>query len=780
MRQVKVALGLGLTLALVACGGGASTGDDDASGGTTSAGGDGPTGSYTTSGPAFDTGAVETDSGPDAPDEERDAAPDSALADTAAPTDTNATDTNAADSAPTDTAAPTDTSSDRHDTEVSQDAAPDLPDGPDPVEGIVPLYGPETELEFEVHFDRGDAVVTRLADRGRDRHAREDQFQSYDHYLARYWEHRTARFLFEDYVTYGRSAIDVTFVTEWRLSIAEFRAWYSGRGTVAAYHGNYAGQVQVEGPGTYDDDLVQISDEGTQYRYTITLEEAILLNGESRPLEVGQVMEIEVSQFLEGVPSGRSNYYGTTFLYEVGVGGMVPWRAEGSFEDGASQRENSVKLDERAWLGGRTTLPYAYSGEPDNHFLQMATNLSSQNGQPFVLGRRVHHTDMRTGSHDESPENPTFTELVGLAGPRYVNRSCDSCHKRNGRAPVEEPGALLDKWVFKVGTDGGAPDPRIGAVLQPHGADGQPGEGDVAIARWVEGAEGLRAPEFTFSGGAPERFSARLAPQLVGMGLLEAIPEATLLERHDPDDADGDGVSGRAHVVPDPRTGAPRLGRLGWKAGATSVLDQTARALNTDMGVTTSLYPRHDCGADQTGCGAEGAELADEHLLHLVKYVSLLGVRARRAIDDPVALRGEEVFEESGCESCHRADVTTSAFHPLAELRGQRIHPYTDLLLHDLGPGLADSLGEGQASGAEWRTAPLWGIGLGPCVTGGVEGPNQQQVCTPHASYLHDGRARTLDEAIRWHGGEADAAREAYEALPEADREALLRFLRSL
>jgi len=139
-----------------------------------------------------------------------------------------------------------------------------------------------------------------------------------------------------------------------------------------------------------------------------------------------------------------------------------------------------------------------------------------------------------------------------------------------------------------------------------------------------------------------------------------------------------------------------------------------------------------------------------------------------------------QLFDDLGCGACHRADVTTSAFHPFAELRDQVIHPYTDLLLHDMGPELADDLGEGIATGAEWRTPPLWGIGLGPCVTGGVEGPNQRQVCTPHESYLHDGRARTLTEAIRWHGGEGAASKESFEAAPSADQAALLTFLRTL
>ena len=645
----------------------------------------------------------------------------------------------------------------------------------------MPLFDAATALEPEVVFDRGDAVVTRFGDRGRDRHAREDEFQSYDHYLPHYWEHRTARFVFVDYVAKGGSTLDVSFVTEWKLGPAEFRAWYYGMGSVAHYHGNYAPQFTVEGPGTYDNDHERI-DDGVQYKHTYTITSAIGLDGQHQPLAVGQFMEIEVSQFLDGPPVGRENYYGTTFLYEVGHGGLVPWHAVGDFDDKASERENSHKLDEKAWLGGRTTLSYQYSDEPDNHFMQMATNLSSVNAQPFVRGRRVHHTDMLDGSHDESADNGIFAELTGLAGPNYVNRSCDGCHKRNGRAPVADVGELLDKWVFKVAAADGGKDPLIGSVLQPQSADASSGgEGGVSITEWIEDEAGLRAPVYSFSARAPDLFSARIAPQLVGLGLLEAVAESTVLAFQDANDADGDGISGKAQISVDPVTGEKRLGRFGWKAGTSSLTHQIAGALNTDMGVMTSVLPDPDCGPMQEGCGNEaGPELDDEHLADLVKYVALLGVRARRDIEDSEALRGEEVFEQLGCSSCHVSEMTTSSFHPFAELRSQVIHPYTDLLLHDMGPGLADNLGEGEATGAEWRTTPLWGLGLSACVTGGVEGPFQQQVCTPHHAYLHDGRARTIEEAILWHGGEGEASKDAYAALPAADKAALLRFLESL
>jgi CxxC motif-containing protein (DUF1111 family) len=181
----------------------------------------------------------------------------------------------------------------------------------------------------------------------------------------------------------------------------------------------------------------------------------------------------------------------------------------------------------------------------------------------------------------------------------------------------------------------------------------------------------------------------------------------------------------------------------------------------------TSIFPEPDCGSAQAGCGDAASELGDEHLRHLATYVSLLGLRARRDLDDPVTTRGEGLFGETGCTGCHAPTLHTSEHHPHAELRGQTIHPYSDFLLHDMGAALADNLPEGNASGAEWRTPPLWSIGLTAGVSGGE-------------AYLHDGRARDLREAILWHGGEAESAKQAFARLVPGDQDAVIAFLKSL
>lgn len=640
-----------------------------------------------------------------------------------------------------------------------------------PLGNIVPLYNNTTALEPVIKFDRGDALVTRIADRARDRHAKENHFQAYDHYLTFYWEQRTAAIEIVDYVAKGGTTVRMNVVTQGRLDDlqAENRWFYIGMNTLAEYCGNGV--------------MNRIND----FNYW---KEASWNCRENRPIQIGDRLEFELSQFLDknSVIRGRDNYYGTTYLYIVGQG-IVPWDVTDKvpFVGGVYKQRDSMPMPVSARLGGDTSLHVQMTAEPDGHFQQMATNLSAVNGQAFVLGRRVHHTSFINGGHDENPENGVFSEMVGKSGTRYVSDRCSHCHERNGRAPVAAVGEALDRWVFKVGNAQGNPHPQMGRVLQPQANGGATSEGTPSIAFWTESG-GLRSPNYQFTGLRPETFSARLAPQLVGIGLLEAIPESTILAREDINDANGDGISGRAQRIADPVTGQTRLGRFGYKAGTTSVKHQVASAFNTDMGVMTSVLPNPDCGSSQTNCGPSGSELANQHLDNLVKYVALLGVRPQRDYNNAQVINGRTVFNNIGCAGCHVESMTTSQYHPFAELRSQTIRPYTDMLLHDMGPGLADNLGEGQASGAEWRTAPLWGLGVSACVTGGVTGQpggvpfgvDGNEVCVPKASYLHDGRARTIEEAILWHGGEGQNAKNNYSALSASQKQDLLRFLQSL
>ena len=603
---------------------------------------------------------------------------------------------------------------------------------------IIPLFDENTSLEPELVETTSTALITRFADRGRDRHARENQFQAYEHYLPLYWEHRTAQIEIIDTLGQGGSTITVNVLTEWPLQArqAELRFFFRGLNTVAEYFDNR--------PMTMLDSL--------NYTHEVSFNPK-----EGRSIALGDRMEFELSQFLEAPPRGRSNYYGTTFLYVAGEG-IEPWIGSGPNRD-------SIPLPQSTRLGGDMTIHQNESDEPDFLFSQMPTNLAPQNGQVFVRGRRLAHTDFATGQHDESAQNPAWTEQGGKLGPHYVNNSCNACHFKNGRAIPPPPGGAMNQYVVKIQNSDGAADNQFGHVLQPARTSGT-GEPGVNLASWVE-ADGLRKPEYSFSGERPEKYSVRISPQLLGVGLLEAIPEQAILAYEDPDDLDGDGISGRANRVLDVETGAIRLGRFGYKAIHATVLAQTASALQTDMGVLTSLFPQPDCGASQTGCGPSQIELADRELQDLTDYVALLGVPPQNDFTNPEVIAGRDLFSQIGCDKCHVTQFSTSPYSRLAEVRNQIIMPYTDLLLHDMGEGLADGFAEGDASGTEWRTAPLWGLGK----TLGISRAE---------GYLHDGRARTIEVAILWHGGEGQSSKILFDGLNPDEKSNLLSFLRSL
>lgn len=631
------------------------------------------------------------------------------------------------------------------------------------LKGITPLFGETTQLEPAVVVETPEALKTYWSDRARDRHAREARFNSYEHYLHIYWEKRTAQVEIIDTVGKDPNGGSVTFnvKSQWKLDTgqAELRFFFRGIGTVAEYHDNKS-MTMVGGV----DDFT--------YTRTVTTKAP-----EGRKLQVGDKMEFELSQFLDknykaAEFTGRDNYYGTTMLYIVGKG-LVPWAQTGEACINKDEEvcRDSEPIPEDAWLGGHTTMHEIVSGEPENAFMQMAGNLAPINGQRFVLGRRTIHTNFDDGHHDESHENPYWTEQKDKLGPLYINHSCNQCHAQNSRAVPPETGTPLNKYVFKVGTENGAADPNLGEVLQPADSTGEP---SVSISGWTEEG-GLRKPTFAFAGGtAPTHFSPRISPQIVGMGLLEAIPELEILKYEDEADANGDGISGRARLLQDPENPELlRLGRFGWKSGQATVRHQVAGALKTDMGVLTSVFKTPDCGSAQQNCGPTGMEFGDTELENTAAYISLLAVRAQRNWAAPEVVKGKELFVSTGCASCHVPTFKTSDFAMHAELRGQTIHPYTDLLLHDMGPGLADTLPEGtraeggNASYLEWRTPPLWGIGF-TASTAGAE------------AYLHDGRARTLTEAILWHGGEGEKSQKAFSALSDGDKNALLAFLKSL
>ncbi|WP_377704949.1 di-heme oxidoredictase family protein [Pseudoduganella sp. UC29_71] len=521
----------------------------------------------------------------------------------------------------------------------------------------------------------------------------------------------------------------------------------------------------------------------------------------ARPLVAGDVIEVSPSFFstpeqmaLKG-DNGGVRYYGHEFTYVVGKG-IRPWY-------GIQPRLNNIPLPEATLSGGLGSVSYDYTDNATFMFQQHHTGIGMQNMQRFVEGRRLVHTNFTTGEHNE-PGNDRYAAAVGLQGQRFNQSACIGCHVNNGRSPAPfAANQRLDSMSVRVAVTNAAgqqvPHPVYGAAVQMNAvsASGAPQNWGTSVrvsgfeTRTAKLADGtaveLRKPALAFEGAVPEMYSLRAAQPMIGTGLLEAVPEVDILSRAG-STPDADGVRGVPNWVFDPETGAVRLGRFGWKASKATLRHQAAAALLQDMAVTSPVYRNRSCNTDPAGCATAAAQagISEADLQSISNYLALVAVPAQRSlpsgfpkgvapldehrVDAPQVNTGSKLFQTMRCAACHTVEMKTGSGHLFAELRNQTIRPYTDLLLHDMGEGLADKVVEGQAKGNMWRTAPLWGIGY----TDKVMGSGGK------AGYLHDGRARTLTEAVMWHGGEATAARQRFEALSKTDRDALLAFLKSL
>ncbi|MFD1744687.1 di-heme oxidoredictase family protein [Rhizobium helianthi] len=448
-----------------------------------------------------------------------------------------------------------------------------------------------------------------------------------------------------------------------------------------------------------------------------------------------------------------------------------------------------------AMSGGAAT---SLAAADQNAFSQFSANLDFDQQHEFKLGNAL-FTKLWVAS-------PSSTQASDGLGPLYNARSCISCHVRDGRGHPPEGSSDHISMLIRLARPARTPDEKAriergevlnfpdavyGEQLQDLAAPGLAAEGEMRVAydeTPVTLADGtrisLRKPRYSVTNLAygplePDvTLSPRIAPPMSGMGLIEAISEADILANADPDDRNGDGISGRAAVVRDHRSGELALGRFGFKAQNATVRDQVAAAFSADMGISTPdrPNPNGDCTAAETQClslpnGVQprlGDTEAPDPILDLVTFYSQqLAVPQRRNVDAPAVLQGKQVFYQLGCVSCHLPKFVTRRDALDKAQAFQLIWPYSDFLLHDMGEGLADGQSVGSASGREWRTPPLWGIGLTKTVSG-------------HSFFLHDGRARNLTEAILWHGGEAETARNAFAASARQDREALLTFLESL
>ena len=385
---------------------------------------------------------------------------------------------------------------------------------------------------------------------------------------------------------------------------------------------------------------------------------------------------------------------------------------------------------------------------------------------------------------------PASTAARDGLGPLFNARSCSACHLHDGRGRPPAAGEDMLSMLVRLSIPG--QDPHRGVVPEPIYGDqfnglavpGVPPEGRALVTyeevpgTYEDGEPfSLRQPTYTFSNlrygpmHPNTRLSPRVAPAMVGLGLLEAVPESALLELADPDDVDGDGISGRPNRVWDKAQRETVMGRFGWKANQPNVAQQVAGAFLGDIGITSPLFPDENCPTGAVACrqapNGGSPELSERLLGHVVFYSRTLAVPARRDSRLPQVKRGKKLFDDAQCDACHTPTLRTGAVPGLPDLSGQIIHPYTNLLLHDMGEGLADNRPDFEASGSEWRTTPLWGIGL-------IETVNR------HTFLLHDGRARNLAEAILWHGGEAEESKERFRRMSRDDREALLQFLNSL
>ncbi len=394
----------------------------------------------------------------------------------------------------------------------------------------------------------------------------------------------------------------------------------------------------------------------------------------------------------------------------------------------------------------------------------------------------------------------TTTARDGL-GPLFNTNACQGCHIKDGRGHPPTPDDVnavsmlvrlsipdAPAYAKVIEQLGVVPEPVYGGQLQDMAVPGVAPEGKVRVdytavpVRFKDGTEvGLRKPSLNITqlGYGPmhpdTRFSARVAPPMIGLGLLEAIPEEAILANAEAQAKANNGISGRPNQVWDDAQQKTVLGRFGWKAGQPNLNQQNVHAFSGDMGLTTSLRPLDDCTDAQTACkqapsgnGPNGEPEVSDNILRLVLFYSRnLAVPARRDVNAPEVLAGKTLFYQAGCQSCHTPKYTTAANASEPELANQVIRPYSDLLLHDMGDGLADNRSEFQASGSQWRTPPLWGIGLTQAVSG-------------HTLFLHDGRARNLLEAVLWHGGEATAAQQQVLSFNAEQRAALLAFLNSL
>ena len=631
-------------------------------------------------------------------------------------------------------------------------------------------------------------ITAKLAGRFRDRHPNEDR---YEHYVDTYFAGPT----FDMTVVDNGDSIDVTIAPQASMAVQavdfkNYEAMGSGQG----------GATPNSTPLCWTPPAiaavgVRATPMGTS-----------VWKGHLGNLSYGQLVDWELT-FVRS-----RTYYTEWFQYYVGSGRLQPKVMHPWAHAAGDQSVTDVSTDE-----------FGYA--------QHIPNLSPTELADFISGKVLFEADFESLVGYNPPttydcprgatpgtkiptivtppiKSPMFTAgnaytnmtLATIARPGYTSSACFSCHHLDGKGfPADDKGmgSLLLKLFSSTDGMTSGPDATYGTILDQHAKSGT-AEATPSIT-WqtstVMLADGtsveLRKPMFSAGTlrdgplGASTHVSPRLPRPVFGLGLLEAVPVETIMGLADPNDANGDKVSGRPNFVTDPKTGARVLGRFGWKAGTASLREQAALAFVNDIGVTSPLYPQHRCGANQAACtsavaGATAPQLTDTDLDHIQSYLRTLSVPPRRNYEDPKAIAGMGLFAAIGCIKCHVPNLVTSSTAEMPELRNVPIQPFTDLLLHDMGPGLADDapVEEGTATGSEWRTPPLWGNGTGSAVMyPAIDAFDPNNHPPPGGAYLHDGRARSITEAVLWHGGEAQGMRDAFVALSADQREQLLAYV---
>ena len=517
----------------------------------------------------------------------------------------------------------------------------------------------------------------------------------------------------------------------------------------------------------------------------------------------GTIIDFDLT-FIE-LPTPGLQYYSEFFYYRVGKGAFGPHVS-----------------DPRISPVGAAAESHVYS--PRFGFAQHASTLSLEELKSFMDGKVIFETDFENSDllnfttrftccagpiGQTIVESPAFKN--GVIGPSYAAASCIQCHNMDGRGATPFAGEDLVSLVAQTSIPGkGAfgepvPHPYYGSQLDIAAEGDIEPEGRLQVTYeeitgyFDDGTSySLRKPTYRFmdmshgslGSNIPDElstpgyqgiadFSPRIAPMLPGLGMLEAVADSAILELEDPEDVDGDGISGRANWVWDQQSQKTVLGRFGWKANQPNIRQQTSEAFRRDLGITTTLNPWQDCGELSEDCdtGDGLPELSSNELDLVEAYIRGLTLPPRRNYNDPMATAGMHLFKQANCQSCHRPTLLTGFQHPIEGFQNQVIEPFTDLLLHDMGPELADNRPHYQASGNEWRTPPLWALSYVTHALGLPENCDEPSSGGATPNFLHDGRARNLSEAILWHGGEALESKKAYLAMNSMERSQLLAFV---